>query len=242
MTGLRLQDSVIPLHEVLSIEMLRVIMTSWLHQSLQSFGFVLLASPLDSATKGVQGAIVDETKNAFNRIMRIISKNLRNVKIWTDDIAVLDPFSIERKIREEFGIGSRNVFLSFANQDDDDAGYITRQLERIGLRVYKAPRSIQPGSKWGESIRLALNSAPEMCVIWTKHASESEWVKLEAGSFWAQNKIVTPLLAEGTSEADLPGFLQIYQAIKFPQDFEIYKQKILERRTAMSASKGSFSP
>jgi len=79
-------------------------------------------------------------------------------------------------------LGSRmahDVFISHSSKDKQTADAVCAILESKTIRCWVAPRDIQPGADWGESIIEGIRGSRVMVLIFSKHANESVQIKRE---------------------------------------------------------------
>jgi formylglycine-generating enzyme required for sulfatase activity len=74
----------------------------------------------------------------------------------------------------------KQVFISHATEADGEfAGRLAGDLRRLGIAVWIAPDSIQPGEAWVDAIERGLGESSHLVVVLTPAALESEWVEME---------------------------------------------------------------
>ncbi len=69
------------------------------------------------------------------------------------------------------------VFLSYANEDREDATRIAAFLEKAGLRVWVRSQQLTPGQNWAARIGNALESCNAMVVLLSESSARSEHVR-----------------------------------------------------------------
>lgn len=72
-----------------------------------------------------------------------------------------------------------DVFISYAREDRSKARELANALEQHGWSVWWDQR-IPPGKTFDRMIQDQLDAAQCGIVLWSRHAVESEWVRLEA--------------------------------------------------------------
>jgi hypothetical protein len=82
-------------------------------------------------------------------------------------------------ISEQTSAGEPTVFISYSTRDTKTADTICDGLEAQGIRCWIAPRDIEPGTQWADSISAAIADAMVMIVVFSKHANDSKQVKRE---------------------------------------------------------------
>jgi len=93
---------------------------------------------------------------------------------------------------------SRILFVSYASGDREVVGPLTDLLEAAGIKVFFAPKSIQFGDVWQDSLWKALQLAERVLVFWSKLAAESKWVKREFRFALKQGCRVVPVPIDST--------------------------------------------
>jgi hypothetical protein len=73
----------------------------------------------------------------------------------------------------------KTVFISHSSRDRATATAVCDWLEARSLKCWIAPRDIQPGQSWGESIVRALDACPIMLLVLTAQANASRHVVKE---------------------------------------------------------------
>jgi len=72
-----------------------------------------------------------------------------------------------------------SVFLSFSTQEEELAASIRQGLQERGIKVWKAPEDIPPGSDWAAAIHLALTEQEIFLLLWTDASMASDEVTKE---------------------------------------------------------------
>jgi hypothetical protein len=81
------------------------------------------------------------------------------------------------------------IFLSYANEDREEARKLAGLLETAGWTVWW-DRRVPAGQTWRSVIENALREMRCMVVLWSKNSVESHWVKEEAEEARALDKLV----------------------------------------------------
>jgi TolB-like protein/class 3 adenylate cyclase/Tfp pilus assembly protein PilF len=100
---------------------------------------------------------------------------------------------------EAFAIGTaasatKDVFISYAREDQAVARKFTEALEREGLPVWWDV-ALRSGEAYDEAMEAALKSAKAVIVLWSKRSVESRWVRAEA-THADRNKTLVPAMIE----------------------------------------------
>ena len=73
----------------------------------------------------------------------------------------------------------REVFLSHASQDHEQAQWLRKILVAHGVPVWFSPHHIQGAHQWQDEIGAALQRCGWFMILLTPHAVKSMWVKRE---------------------------------------------------------------
>jgi hypothetical protein len=107
---------------------------------------------------------------------------------------------------------SYDVFLSYSNDDTDEASMLHDKIVNAGHRVFMAPKVMKPGDDFAEKIRLALFGSQELWLLVSPSSAKSEWVISEWGAAWALGKRIVPILHRCAPDS-LPSRLAKLQCI-----------------------------
>jgi hypothetical protein len=158
-----------------------------------------------------------------------LPENLQHLRISSVDVRPLSVTRIMARLNAE-KIGRRvyDVFLSYSTIDHTAAAEIKEALEKEGLRCFMASKEILGGETFSESIRNALLECSEVCILFTEHSRDSEWVTTEWGAAWALGKTTVPILLH-TRSSELPDRLKALQCRDFHQ-LPQYVSEIVRRQ------------
>jgi len=95
--------------------------------------------------------------------------------------------------------GHHDVFLSHSAKDKPVADAICARLEQSGIRVWIAPRDIQPGANWGEAIIEALEGCRAMVIVFSASANASPQVLREVERAVGKGVAVIPFRIENVT-------------------------------------------
>jgi hypothetical protein len=87
----------------------------------------------------------------------------------------------------------RDVFLSYARDDREQAAALAGALESRGVSVWW-DRQIPPGRTFDEVIEEALTGARCVLVLWSEHSIQSRWVRAEASEADERGVLVPVLI------------------------------------------------
>lgn len=93
------------------------------------------------------------------------------------------------------------VFLSHSVSDDDlpYLAELERRSQQIGIGLYLAERSPQPGTPLSTKVRNNITRADLVPALLTRQGVASAWVNQEIGFAVNQNKRILPVLEKGVS-------------------------------------------
>lgn len=98
------------------------------------------------------------------------------------------------------------VFISYSTKDLAVAAQAKQMLEQVGVEVFLAEYSLDPGSDLGLDIIRQIQTCDLFLLLWSKNARESEWVTQEIGAAFGRGKPTIPVVLD---EGELPpGFLR----------------------------------
>lgn len=95
-----------------------------------------------------------------------------------------------------------DIFISYSQQDRDEARLIAAFLEAEGYSVWW-DTSLLSGENFRKAIMTELGRARATIVLWTESSVHSDWVQSEAGRAHADRKLI-PLKARSISYKDIP--------------------------------------
>ncbi len=116
----------------------------------------------------------------------------------TDEYARNDADALKTSAEPALG---NDVFISYSTKDKPIALAACAALESDGVRCWMAPRDIQPGADWGESIVAAIDESRIMVLIFSGNANASPQVRREVQHAFERERIVIPLRVENIMPA-----------------------------------------
>ena len=69
---------------------------------------------------------------------------------------------------------AHDLFISYSSKDKNIADAVCSRMETGGIRCWYAPRDIEPGSDWADSIVEAINTSRIMVLIFTQKQTVSQ--------------------------------------------------------------------
>jgi hypothetical protein len=91
---------------------------------------------------------------------------------------------------------AHDVFVSHSSKDKATADAVCAVLEANRIRCWMAPRDIQPGADWGESIIDAITGCRAMVLVFSANANASPQIKREVERAVSKGVPVIPLRIE----------------------------------------------
>jgi hypothetical protein len=108
---------------------------------------------------------------------------------------------------------SRNVFISYSNQDKSKVDTLIRALDNERIN-YSTDQQIRAGDKWEQTIESALHRASVFLFFISPHFLESHWAMFEIGLALSRAKeqgvTIIPVLLHPTQ---LPEYIRGFQSI-----------------------------
>lgn len=89
-----------------------------------------------------------------------------------------------------------DVFLSYAKQDREVASRLAADLGRQGWSVFW-DRKIEPGAEWNDEIQTQIGATKCVCVLWSRAACASFWVRGEAAFAYERGVYLPVSLDDG---------------------------------------------
>ena len=97
------------------------------------------------------------------------------------------------------GTVGHDVFISYSSPDKAIAEAVCSALEKRGISCWVAPRNIEPGADWGESIIDALNRARVFVLIFSQSANQSPQLKREVERAVSRSTPIIPVRIENVA-------------------------------------------
>lgn len=105
-----------------------------------------------------------------------------------------------------------DVFLSYSHRDEHIAQELAARLRSAGLHCFLAASDLTPGDNWKAEIRHAIRCSDKVLLLITPRSKSSDWVALETGAAWMEEKEFIPLtLFVGPEElGEIPKEYQVH--------------------------------
>ena len=89
-----------------------------------------------------------------------------------------------------------DIFISYSSEDKTVADAVVAALENRGIRCWYAPRDIEAGTDWGESITHAIGESTLMLLIFSENSNKSKRVLDEIYYSISEGKTILPFRIE----------------------------------------------
>lgn len=99
------------------------------------------------------------------------------------------------------------VFISYSHKDEKIREAVCKKLEAEGIKCWYAPRDIQPGEEWADTITKALQQCKVMVLIFTDNSNTSNQVLREVGLAVDFKKAIIPFKCDDSIPS---GSMQYY--------------------------------
>jgi hypothetical protein len=127
-----------------------------------------------------------------------------------------------------------SLFLSHAGVDSEPALRLARRLEESdeakarGLKVWIDTTNLGAGGRWKDSLQSALNNSTAFAVyVGSRGVVNWVWAEVSVAldrAIREPSYPIIPVLASGTTAADLPSFLSQYQGVGDPSQHEEFRK------------------
>jgi hypothetical protein len=112
-----------------------------------------------------------------------------------------------------------HAFISYARQDREFVDRLTVDLRAAGVRVWRDVEQILPGQNWEDSLEKALERAPALLYVSSRHAGQSAWMNRELQAV-RPSVVVIPIIIEDAGIDNLPPLLRAIQWADFRETYE----------------------
>ncbi len=99
------------------------------------------------------------------------------------------------------------VFISYSHKDEKIREAVCKKLETEGIKCWYAPRDIQPGEEWADTITHALKQCKVVVLIFTDNSNSSNQVLREVGLAVDLKKAINPFKCDNSIPS---GSMQYY--------------------------------
>jgi hypothetical protein len=135
------------------------------------------------------------------------------------------------------------VFISHSSKDQGAAETLYTALENRGLQCWFAPRDVNPGDNFQQSIHLAIRSAKVMVLVFTKNANNSPEINKELALAGQYELVVIPVRIEDVVPNDALAYeLATRQWIDLFRDWERAIERLSSRIAAIVSMETGTAP
>lgn len=124
------------------------------------------------------------------------------------------------------------VFISHASSDrwiaKQMAAIIERKGKRRGVKTFLDEKDLEAGDRISDEIKRQIQTCAEFVVLLSPAAVERQWVLVEIGSAWGQDKRVTTII-DKLAPDKLPDIIRDLKAYDL-NDFDQFVTELLRRR------------
>ena len=98
-----------------------------------------------------------------------------------------------------------NVFISYSAKDEDKIRLVLNSIRTIkDTNIFFAPETLKIGDKISQEILNSIKNSHMFIVFYSNNSTQSNYVQQEIGVAKANNKLIIPILLDGTKP---PGML-----------------------------------
>jgi hypothetical protein len=119
------------------------------------------------------------------------------------------------EIRGEFAKRFERAFVSYASEDRVSVLEFAQVLNISGIEIFQDVLSLEPGDRWERRLYEEIDRSDLFLLFWSKAASESKWVVLEAehalryyNKTGSRRPVIRPILLEGPPIPRIPATLK----------------------------------
>src|ERR1700694_3428245 len=94
----------------------------------------------------------------------------------------------------------RNVFISYAREDQAAAELIANRLRKAGVSVFVDEASLVAGGNWSAQLGRAMQDASAVVVLLSANSRKRTWVDSEVQSALESKKLVVPVLLDAQAK------------------------------------------
>lgn len=120
----------------------------------------------------------------------------------------------------------RQIFMSYAQNDETFAIRLTEDLRSSGAKVWLDVHNAEPGRNWGRSIERALSESGMMVVVLSPQALECAHIAVEWQAYLEARRPMIPVVVRS---CDLPGPLRTRRPVDFTWDYSRAFHQLVSR-------------
>ncbi len=130
-----------------------------------------------------------------------------------------------------------DAFLSYSTSNSAEAELVFSKAKAAGLRIFMAPKQLQPGDDFAEEIRSSLEGSSELWLLLSPQSARSEWVITEWGAAWVLRRPIIPILHR-CDVSLLPERLGRFQCLDLHRIDELINGRASAQRNVREAATG----
>jgi hypothetical protein len=135
-----------------------------------------------------------------------------------------------------------DAFMSYSRDDATIMQKVRHRLARSEISVWTDDR-LDPGTpSWKKAVQSAIENAPCFIILLTPSAKQSHTVEMELGYALAHERIVLPILANGTNRTAVPFEIINRQWTDIRQEFEVGMTRLVEAIMTYRSAPGLDMP
>ncbi len=119
-----------------------------------------------------------------------------------------------------------DVFISFATVDKEVASGIYNTLKDAGVNCWVSFENLIPGQNYTSEIAKVIKECRVVILVFSKAASESEWVQVEANMAFSDRKVIMPYKIDNTNIVECEKFRPLLQLAHWTDSSSNWKSKL----------------
>jgi hypothetical protein len=133
-----------------------------------------------------------------------------------------------RPMPKSSGADRDEVFMSYARDDTSLMQRVRERLARSEISVW-TDEKLEPGTaSWKKAIEFAIENSPCFIILLTPNAKKSNVVEMELGYALAQERVILPILADGTHRTAVPMEIINRQWTDIREGFETGMERLIQ--------------
>lgn len=132
----------------------------------------------------------------------------------------------------------KDVFISYKNEESDEAGWVKSVLESNGVTCWMAPSCIPGGSSYAKEIPQAIRNCKVFVLVLSAKAQMSKWVSREVDLAINEGKTIMPFMLENCAlKDDFNFYLTNVQRYEAYENKAAAAEKMVKEIKAMLSAK-----
>jgi len=129
-------------------------------------------------------------KKTFEENKQLFPSNIKTDSVSIRTLEALRGQGASTKFSDEM----KHIFISYSTENSKEANVIREKLNGYGIDTFLAEKKMQGGDIFDNSIKIALQEAYEVILLFSESSAKSDWVKKEAGAAWVLDRRIVPIL------------------------------------------------